>query len=323
MRVIDCMPLPRRAARRRAHRRGHARPGRRCGMELVIRFDYGSVVPWVRGSTAGISAIAGPGRAPAAHAGADARRGPHDACAEFEVAAGERVPFVLTWYPSHRAAAAAARRRRGADRDTEPGGRDWSERCTARRPWRDAVMRSLITLKALTYAPDRRDRRRADHLAARAARRRRATGTTATAGCATRRSRCSRCIDAGYSTRRRLARLAAARRRPAGPTRLQIMYGAGRRAPADRAASWTGCPATRAPRRCASATPPRAVPARRLRRGAWTRCYQAREAGLEPDDDAWRSAARAARASSRRSGASPTRASGRCAARGGTSRTPR
>ena len=69
-------------------------------MELIIRFDYGDVVPWVRKCGDGLEAIAGPNalvlRTPIETRGEDLTT-----AAEFEIAEGERAPFVLTWYPSH------------------------------------------------------------------------------------------------------------------------------------------------------------------------------------------------------------------------------
>ena len=72
--------------------------------------------------------------------------------AEFRVRQGERVPFVLAFQPSHEPAAAPldAEEMLG---HTEQAWRSWSDKCTYRGPWRDAVLRSLITLKALIYAP--------------------------------------------------------------------------------------------------------------------------------------------------------------------------
>ncbi len=121
--------------------------------ELVLRFDYGSVVPWMRRMDGHRVAIAGPDSVwlhstPALPVvGKDMRT--H---ADFTVRAGERVAVVLTWHPSH------ARHVRKIDpfaaldtcmKDWEA----WSARCRYEGPWRDAVLRSLITLKALTYAP--------------------------------------------------------------------------------------------------------------------------------------------------------------------------
>jgi len=119
--------------------------------ELVLRFDYGRVVPWVRRDKRGIAAVAGPDaaylttRAPVR--GEDLRT-----VSEFTVHAGERVPFVLTWTPSHLPRPRPVNPDR-ALADTEDFWTEWSGRCQAAGRYEDAVQRSLITLKALTYAP--------------------------------------------------------------------------------------------------------------------------------------------------------------------------
>lgn len=119
--------------------------------ELALRFDYGQVVPWVRRDRQGIRAVAGPDAAyldtPAPVRGENLRT-----VSDFTVRAGERVPFVLTWTPSH------LPRPRSVNPDkalqgTEEFWTKWSARSQAAGPYKDAVQRSLITLKALTYAP--------------------------------------------------------------------------------------------------------------------------------------------------------------------------
>ena len=119
--------------------------------ELAMRFDYGNIVPWVRHDDYGIHAVAGPD---AAYLVTDAPlRGEHmQTASDFTVKAGQRVPFVLTWSPSHLG------RPRRVDPEavlaaTESFWLEWSDRCRITGPHRDAVVRSLITLKALTYAP--------------------------------------------------------------------------------------------------------------------------------------------------------------------------
>ena len=119
--------------------------------ELVVRFDYGHVVPWVRRRDGRWTAVAGPDGlwldTPVALRGRDRRTE-----ATFDVAAGERVPFVLTWSPSY---AEPPRPVDAADalRDTERFWREWIGQCSYDGGYREAVHRSLITLKALTYAP--------------------------------------------------------------------------------------------------------------------------------------------------------------------------
>ena len=119
--------------------------------EIVIRFDYGSLVPWVRSSDHGIRAIAGPD-ALLLHSDVPLRGEDFKTVADFTVAEGQRVSFVLTWYESSRHSPASIDPDRGLAM-TEKFWRDWSGRCTYQGEWRAAVLRSLITLKALTYAP--------------------------------------------------------------------------------------------------------------------------------------------------------------------------
>jgi GH15 family glucan-1,4-alpha-glucosidase len=123
-----------------------------CRMELVIRFDYGSIVPWVRRLDDGARlATAGPDalclRTPVELRGENLRT-----IAEFDVAEGDRIPFVLTWFPSHERPPDAIDAE-AALRDTDRFWTDWARKCTYDGEWRDAVVRSLIVLKALTYAP--------------------------------------------------------------------------------------------------------------------------------------------------------------------------
>src|SRR5438552_4405965 len=120
-------------------------------MELIIRFDYGSIVPWVRRVDGGLWAAAGPDalvlRTPVDTEGRD-----FTTVAEFSVAEGDRVPFVLTWHPSHEPIPNPTDAFDTLE-ETEREWREWSARCTYRGEWRDAVLTSLLTLKALTYHP--------------------------------------------------------------------------------------------------------------------------------------------------------------------------
>ncbi|MEV7804716.1 glycoside hydrolase family 15 protein [Microbispora sp. NPDC088329] len=119
--------------------------------EIRIRFDYGRIVPWVRRSDGHLHAIGGPDsvwiHSPVHLRGSDYR---HEAT--FTVASGERVPFVFTWHPSHQP---EPERIDPLEQLTETRllWEEWVSRCGYRGPWREAVVRSLITLKALTYSP--------------------------------------------------------------------------------------------------------------------------------------------------------------------------
>jgi GH15 family glucan-1,4-alpha-glucosidase len=120
-------------------------------MKLTIRFDYGLTIPWVKQTGEGLTAVAGPNalllRADVPTFGEDL-----STMARFSVAAGERKSFVLTWHPSHDEAPKLIDACKSLD-TTEEYWREWSSRCTYRGEWREAVMRSLITLKGMTYAP--------------------------------------------------------------------------------------------------------------------------------------------------------------------------
>jgi GH15 family glucan-1,4-alpha-glucosidase len=124
----------------------------RLRMELVIRFDYGSIVPWMRRLPDGRRlAIAG-ADALVLQSGVEPHGEGLATVAEFVVRAGERVPFVLAWHPSHEPPPAVIDAE-AALRDTLVWWQRWSKRCSYRGPWRDAVLSSLVTLKALTYEP--------------------------------------------------------------------------------------------------------------------------------------------------------------------------
>src|SRR5580704_9288787 len=120
-------------------------------MELIIRFEYGSVIPWVRKAHDGLEAIAGPDglilRTPVETQGKDLTT-----IAEFTVKKGERIPFVLTWFESHQEPPKPVTADH-ALRDTEQFWTRWSKQCHRKTSWDDAVTRSLVVLKGLTYAP--------------------------------------------------------------------------------------------------------------------------------------------------------------------------
>jgi len=123
----------------------------RVHMELIIRFDYGSIVPWVRNLDGMLYAVAGPDslslHTPISTHGEDLTT-----VADVVVSAGDRVPFVLTWNPSNSHSTAHTEAEHALV-ETEGYWKEWSDRCTYQGPYREQVLRSLITLKALTYEP--------------------------------------------------------------------------------------------------------------------------------------------------------------------------
>ncbi|MEU4081780.1 glucoamylase [Streptomyces venezuelae] len=120
---------------------------------LRLRFDYGSVVPWMRRSDGHRVAVAGPdavwlrSEPPVKTWGQQ-----FSTCSSFTVAAGEKVAFVLTWHPSHEPRPDLVDPYEALQQSLADW-REWAARCTYQGPYREAVLRSLITLKALTYAP--------------------------------------------------------------------------------------------------------------------------------------------------------------------------
>ena len=149
--VIDFMPLRRKHSdlvRLVQGNRGKVR----MRMELVLRFDFGRSVPWVtRMDDGALRAIAGPNMAllhtPATFSGEDLKT-----VAEFTVAEGQSVPFQLSYRASHESLPQAIDAET-ALRQTEHFWQQWISQCTYRGPCPEAVRRSLITLKALTYRP--------------------------------------------------------------------------------------------------------------------------------------------------------------------------
>jgi GH15 family glucan-1,4-alpha-glucosidase len=149
--VIDFMPMNRSDSS--LIRIVEGRTGQvRVHMNLTLRFDYGSSVPWVTRlqDGNGIQAIAGPNlvalRTSVSLQGENLSTG-----ADFEIAKGKRVPFVLTYGPSHREPPPAIDAN-GALDQTLAFWNEWSSQCSYHGHRREAVIRSLLTLKALTYA---------------------------------------------------------------------------------------------------------------------------------------------------------------------------
>lgn len=120
---------------------------------LRLRFDYGSIVPWMRRSDGHRVAVAGPDAVWLRSEPEVKTWGQHySTCSAFTVSAGEKVSFVMTWHPSHR------ERPPLIDpfeqlADSLEDWEKWATHCRYEGPHRAAVMRSLITLKALIYAP--------------------------------------------------------------------------------------------------------------------------------------------------------------------------
>ena len=149
--LIDFMPLRGRNSdivRMVVGRRGRVE----MRMELVIRFDYGRTVPWIsRLSDGSLRAIAGPDML-VLRTDVPLHSEGMTHVGEFAVSEGETAHFVLTYGPSHEAPPRPVDPEASLA-DTEAFWRDWATRCTYSGEWSDAVMRSLVTLKALTYHP--------------------------------------------------------------------------------------------------------------------------------------------------------------------------
>ena len=148
--LIDCMVPERSSVVRIVEGRGGAVA---MHLDLAMRFEYGSAVPWVTRHDRGHSlrAIAGPHQV-VLRSDVAVHGQRMTTVSDFIVKAGERVRFVLTHGASHCAPPTPP------DADTalaeaEADWAAWSSRCTYRGEWRDAVHRSLLTLKALSYAP--------------------------------------------------------------------------------------------------------------------------------------------------------------------------
>ena len=150
VRVVDCLA------------RGHARPTMvrlvegvegtvDMRLELIVRFDYGHIIPWVRRVDDAWHAVAGP-------SGLELQTPLHihgkgnTTVAEFTVRAGEQVPFVLGWFPSNDPKPVEVDAAAMIERTTREWER-WSARCAYTGVWGEHVQRSMLTLEALTFAP--------------------------------------------------------------------------------------------------------------------------------------------------------------------------
>ena len=150
VRVIDCMPI--RQQHPEVVRLVEGVRGKvTMDMTLTIRFGYGQIVPWVRRLDGTLCAIAGPDGlslwTPIEVHGQD-----FSTVAQFTVSEGQQIPFSLTWFPGNEEPPRPVDAAYGIQ-DTELWWTEWSSQCTYQGDYREAVVRSLITLKALTYEP--------------------------------------------------------------------------------------------------------------------------------------------------------------------------
>ena len=148
--ITDCMPV----------REGHPQL-MRCiegvsgsvdmHMDLAVRFDYGSIVPWATSDDGLIRMTAGPDSVALWHRIETEGKDLHT-IADFTVKEAQRYPFTFVWYPSHESPPPPLDSWYAVHL-TEAFWTQWASQCAYDGPFRDAVVRSLITLKALTYEP--------------------------------------------------------------------------------------------------------------------------------------------------------------------------
>ncbi|WP_424569466.1 glycoside hydrolase family 15 protein [Streptomyces sp. CH-036] len=119
--------------------------------ELRMRFSYGRVTPWVHKVDNRTVAVAGPDSV-WLDTEAETYGQNLTTYSDFTVGPGDRVAFTISWQPSHHEPPALPEPENSLEA-TENFWREWVEQCTYHGPYREAVVRSLITLKALTYAP--------------------------------------------------------------------------------------------------------------------------------------------------------------------------
>ena len=257
----------------------------RMRTELILRFGYGAIVPWVTRMEDGtLRAIAGPDmvlvRTPVHLRGVDMTT-----VGEFTVDQGETIPFVLNYLPSHRPLDEPFDPAR-ALADTETFWRDWSAKCRPAGPWSEAVKRSMITLKALTYAPT-------GGMVA-------APTTSLPEQLGGERNWDYRfcwlrdatlvllgAMHAGYFEEAQAWREWLLRAVAGSPRAVADHVRHRRRAAADRMGGRRGCPATRNPRRCASATPPTASFNSTSSARSWTCIIRRGVPACRPTNSGW------------------------------------
>ncbi|HEX6310589.1 MAG TPA: glycoside hydrolase family 15 protein [Acidimicrobiia bacterium] len=150
VRVIDCMPIRGRTVD--VVRVVEGVSGRvPVHMDLRMRFDYGSSLPWVTRQDGRMHATAGPDTM-VLSTSVEAEGAGGSTVADFVVGPGDKVPFVLAWHPSHEEPPEDGDALRAVEH-TESWWRRWAKQCTYTGQDQDLVLRSLVTLKALTYAP--------------------------------------------------------------------------------------------------------------------------------------------------------------------------
>ena len=150
VRIIDCMPIRQRhpeVVRLVEGVRGKVT----MEMRLTIRFGYGQVVPWVRRTDGTLTAVAGPD-ALSLWTTVPTEGSDLSTVAEFTVSEGQTVPFSLSWYPANETPPRPVDASYAIE-DTQQWWEEWVSQCTYTGEYREAVVRSLITLKALTYEP--------------------------------------------------------------------------------------------------------------------------------------------------------------------------
>jgi len=149
--VIDFMPL--RDGKSNIVRTVVGKRGRvKMQTHIVLRFDYGAIIPWVsRLDDGALRAIAGPDMI-LIRADVELHGEGFTTVADFTISEGERASFVMTWGPSHLAPPNTVDPVKTLE-VTEQFWTDWAAQCTYRGAWREPVIRSLLTLKALTFQP--------------------------------------------------------------------------------------------------------------------------------------------------------------------------